>query len=190
MGWCIKSGRSLLPGIEPARVKIRGGCFINSFRYLSPLGGRATTDRKARGGAHRAHRCSSGSPAPERVKIRRARTTAGETHIVTLEFAGDRPPRYEKNATPHRRAVRKPVPRHRPRARPCKSGSPDPEPFVIRRAQTTAGETHIVTMEFAGDRPPRYDEKTPPPHRRARACPSPSFALGKNVSCSLQVRRT
>ena len=30
-------------------------------------------------------------------------------------------------------------------------------------------------------------EKTPPLHRRARACPSPSFALRKNVSCSLQV---
>ena len=68
--------------------------------------------------------------------------------------AGACPPRYEK-ITPafHRRAVGKPVPRQRPRARPCKSGSPDSDPFVIRRAQTTAGETHIVTMDNTGDRP-------------------------------------
>ena len=46
---------------------------------------------------------------------------------------------------------RGPVPRHRSRARPCKSGSPDPELFVIRRAQTTEAETHIVTMELAGE---------------------------------------
>ena len=49
-------------------------------------------------------------------------------------------------------------PRHRSRARPCKSGSPDPDLFVIRRSQTTEGKTHIVTMELAGDRPPRYGE--------------------------------
>ena len=46
---------------------------------------------------------------------------------------------------------RGPVPRHRSRARPCKSGSPDSDPFVIRRSQTTDGETHIMTMEFAGE---------------------------------------
>ena len=56
-------------------------------------------------------------------------------------------------------------PRQRSRARPCRAGSPaDPDPFVIRRSQTTEGETHIVTMEIAGDRPPRYGEKTPPLH--------------------------
>ena len=38
----------------------------------------------------------------------------------------------------------------------CSSGSPDPDPFVIRRSQTTEVKTHIVTMEIAGDRPPRY----------------------------------
>ena len=54
---------------------------------------------------------------------------------------------------------RGPVPRHRSCARPCSSGSPDPEPFVIRRAQTTDGGTHVMTMELAGDRPPRYGEK-------------------------------
>ena len=43
---------------------------------------------------------------------------------------------------------------------PGRSGSPDPDPFVIWRSQTTEGETHIVTMERAGDRPPRYDKKT------------------------------
>ena len=41
----------------------------------------------------------------------------------------------------------------------CRSGSPDPDLFVIRRSQTTEGETHIVTMGSAGDRPPRYGEK-------------------------------
>ena len=65
---------------------------------------------------------------------------------------------------------------HRSRARLCKSRSPDLDLFVIRRSQTTDGETHIVTMEFAGDRPPRYDKtiKNASPSRRARACPSPS----------------
>ena len=62
---------------------------------------------------------------------------------------------------------------------------PDPDPFVIRRSQTTAGETHIVAMEIAGEtrsdarvasEGPRAAEKTPPPPRRARACPSPSSA--------------
>ena len=43
----------------------------------------------------------------------------------------------------------------------CRSGSPDPDLFVIRRSQTTEEETHIVTMEIAGDRPPRYGERRP-----------------------------
>ena len=82
----------------------------------------------------------------------------------------------------------------------CRSGSPDPDLFVIRRSQTTEAETHLVTMEIAGDRPPRYgknnapltvgrgpvprhatiaedrppryEKKRSPPYRRARACPS------------------
>ena len=63
-----------------------------------------------------------------------------------MEFAGDRPPRYdEKNAT--LTVGRGPVP------------LPAPDPFVIRRAQTTDRETHIVTMANAGACPPRYDEK-------------------------------
>ena len=32
---------------------------------------------------------------------------------------------------------------------------------------------------FAVDRPPRYGEKNAPGYRRARACPSPSFARWK-----------
>ena len=58
----------------------------------------------------------------------------------------------------------------------CSSGSPDPDPFVIRRSQTTEVETHIGTMELAGDRQPRYDKKRPPltvgrgPVPRHRAC--------------------
>ena len=63
----------------------------------------------------------------------------------TPTIAGDRPPRYEKKTVRHRRAwalachtrMRAGSPRHRPCARPCRSGSPDPDPFVIRRAQTT-----------------------------------------------------
>ena len=99
----------------------------------------------------------------------------------------------EKTAL-HRRAwalgchtrIREGSPRHRFAARPrhpCSSGSSealaylpgDPDPFVIRRSQTTEGETHIMTMDNAGDRPPRYNKKRPP-HRRARACPSPASA--------------
>ena len=64
---------------------------------------------------------------------------------------------------------RGPVPRHRSRARPCSSGSSealahlpsDPELFVIGRAQTTEGEKHVVTMDNAGDRPPRYGKTEP-----------------------------
>ena len=102
-----------------------------------------------------------------------------------MEIAGDRPPRYDKKTvlettrgTGPRAAMKKrhpltvgrgPVPRQRPHASPCRAGSSealaylpsDPELFVIRRSQTTEVETHLVTMELAGDRPPRYDEKTP-----------------------------
>ena len=46
----------------------------------------------------------------------------------------------------------------------CRSGSPDPDPFGSRRSRTTETETHIMTMAIAGDRPPRYGEKTPPFH--------------------------
>ena len=74
------------------------------------------------------------------------------------------------------RATKKRHPLTVGRARPCSSGSPDPDLFVIRRSQTTEVETHIVTLEIAGDRPPRYEKKRSS-HRRARACPSPSFAL-------------
>ena len=37
-------------------------------------------------------------------------------------------------------------PRH-----PCRSGSPDPALFVIRRSQTIEVETHIGTMALAGE---------------------------------------
>ena len=40
--------------------------------------------------------------------------------------------------------------------------------------------------EIAGDRPPRYEKNgTPPPHRRARACPSPCPGLRGNPPWSL-----
>ena len=66
-------------------------------------------------------------------------------------------------------------PRQRPRARLCQSGSPDLNPFVIRRAQTT-------DMELAGDRPPRYDKRHHPltvglgPSDAIRACERVSLA--------------
>ena len=87
-----------------------------------------------------------------------------------LQRSRETGPRATEKTARHRRAwalgcrtrIRAGFPRHRACARPCSSGSPDPELFVIRRSQTTAGETHIVTMEIAGDRPPRYDEKRHP----------------------------
>ena len=41
------------------------------------------------------------------------------------------------------------------------------------------------SLNVAGDRPPRYGKKTPPLHRRARACPSPCCDRGLDR----QVRR-
>ena len=113
---------------------------------------------------------------PDPFVIRRAQTTAEEKHIVTMEIAGDRPPRYEKNAP--FTVARGPVPRHAvedehsrgtgPRAtirnaRPHRSARACPSPAFAR------------TPTIAGDRPPRYDKKRPL-HRSARACPSPSSA--------------
>ena len=93
------------------------------------------------------------------------------------------PPRAGEKTALHCRAVGKPVPRHRSRARPSSSESPDLDPFVIRRAQTTDGETHIMTMALAGDRPPRYDKKRRlltvgrGPVPRHRSCPrTPTLA--------------
>ena len=157
------------------------------------------------------HLCRSGAPAPDPFGSRCSRTTDGETHIVTLAIAGDRPPRYGKKkrflndrggqapalrlwrpASFHRRAracpspvlahsndrggqapalrLARPASFHRrvracpspclDRARLCRSGAPAPDPFGSRRSRTTDGETHIVTLAIAGDRPPRYDKIT------------------------------
>ena len=66
-------------------------------------------------------------------------------------------------------------PSYRSRARPCKSGSPDPDPFVIRRAQTTEGETHIMTMEIAAEtRSPARMASEKPRLRRGK-CAYPSL---------------
>ena len=78
------------------------------------------------------------------------------------DFANSVKEKRKKNGVRHRRAVGKPVPRQRPCARSCKSGSPAPDPFVIRRAQTTDGKTDIVTMELAVACPPRYGKKSRP----------------------------
>ena len=61
--------------------------------------------------------------------------------FFTGAIAGDRPPRYDEKNVPIT-VGRGPVPRQRPCTRPCSSGSPDPDPFVIRRSQTTEMETH------------------------------------------------
>ena len=73
----------------------------------------------------------------------------------------------------------------------CRSGSPDPDPFVIRRSQTTEGETHIVTMDIAGEtrsdarmetsEGPRATIKNASSSRRARACPSPCVWLADRI---------
>ena len=70
----------------------------------------------------------------------------------------------------------------------CSSGAPAPDLFVIRRSQTTEGETHIVTMELAGDRPPHY-EKTPltvgrGPSHATRACERVSLAIARALQRS------
>ena len=95
------------------------------------------------------------------------------------------PPRYDKKTSPFT-VARGPVPRQHSRARSCSSGSPDPDPFVIRRSQTTEVETHIVTMELAGEtrsdarmetsEGPRATIKNAASSRSARACPSPASA--------------
>ena len=127
------------------------------------------------------HPCSSGSPDPEPFVIRRSQTTEGDIkrQPLAMDNAGDRPPRYGKKRCPSRRARACPSPLFCCQtSSPCSSGSPDPEPFVIRRSQTTEGDIkrQPLAMDNAGDRPPRYGKKRCP-SRRARACPSPSFAL-------------
>ena len=99
----------------------------------------------------RARPCRSRSPDLDPFVIRRSQTTerkhtsgrwksrgiGSRQHLRTPTLAGDRPPRYGKKR--HVTVGRGPVPRHRSCARPYKSGSPDPNPFVIRRSQTTEG---------------------------------------------------
>ena len=88
-----------------------------------------------------------------------AMAPVGEPSWSRCNRAARRPGPRRQKAPLHRRArALAGFPRHRSRAKPCKSGSPDSDPFVIRRSQTT---------------------KTPP-HRRARACPSPSLAQSNN----------
>ena len=93
---------------------------------------------------------------------------------VDRAIAGDRPPRYDKKRYPltvargpsdATRASERVSLAMRLAVRPphlCRSRSPDLDPFVIRRSQTTERDTHIRTMEIAGDRPPRYDKKRYP----------------------------
>ena len=119
------------------------------------------------------------------VHYRRARACPSPSFASSNDRGGLSPALREKTACTT--VGRGPVPRHRSRARLCSSGSSealahlpsDPELFVIRRSQTTEGGTHIVTMEIAGDRPPRYGKKTacvtvgrgPVPRHRSRARP-------------------
>ena len=49
-------------------------------------------------------------------------------------------------------------------------------PFIVGRGPVPR---HAA---IAGDRPPRYGKKTPPLHRRARACPSPCVWLAERIT--------
>ena len=74
-------------------------------------------------------------------------------HAWVHERARGTGPRATKK-TPPFTVGRGPVPRQRSRARPCKSGSPDPDPFVIRRSQTTEwGNTHRDDRQRGGQAP-------------------------------------
>ena len=86
-------------------------------------------------------------------------------------LARDRPSRYGPRAG---NVGRGPVPRHCSRARLCRANSPDPDPFVIRRSQTTERKHTSGRWSSRGTGPRATMKKRPPPHRRARACPSPS----------------
>ena len=67
-------------------------------------------------------------------------------------------PRYGEK-TPSLHVGRGPVPRHRSRARPCRSRSPDLDLVVIRRSQTTErGERKKRLLFSSGPKGP----KTPP----------------------------
>ena len=84
------------------------------------------------------------------VLHRRARACPSPSfmHAHSNARGGQTPALREKTAL-HRRARACPSPSS---ARPfCRSGSPDPDPFAIRRSQTTEGETHIGTMVRAGE---------------------------------------
>ena len=70
----------------------------------------------------------------------------------TPTLAGDRPPRYEKKRHPHRRA----------RACPSPAFSRRILPVCDQAITNYRQETHIVAMEIAGDRPPRYEKKNAP----------------------------
>ena len=105
-------------------------------------------------------------------------TIAGETRSdARMASEG---PRTTKKITPlHRRARACPSP-----AFDLHADSVGQDRLILTRLRSgdrklQRGEIHIGTMDNAGDRPPRYEKKRPPPHRRARACPSPSLALQK-----------
>ena len=102
-------------------------------------------------------------------------------------LARARQPRYEKKRHPLA-SMRVPGPVSQDRLKFWHLPS-DLELFVIRRLQTTDGETHIVTMDNAGDRPPRYDKKRHPLTVGRGPVPRHRSRSGKNVSGSLQVRR-
>ena len=79
-----------------------------------------------------------------------AAETRSDARVETCEG-----PRATMKKTPPLYVGRGPVPRHRSRARPVGQD----RLILPVRAQAIPnyrGETHIVTMELAGDRPPRY----------------------------------
>ena len=60
----------------------------------------------------------------------------------------------------------------------CSSGSPDPDLFVIWRAQTTEGGSSGVHPNDRGGQAPALRCSARPFYRRARACPSPCQSPG------------
>ena len=106
-------------------------------------------------------------------------------------IAGDRPPRYGEKTPLHRRARACPSPCSDRGGNPlgCACGIRGPPRYVTKQAHLSVGRGPVPRhAPLAGDRPPRYGEKTPL-HRRARACPSPCSDRGGNpLGCACGIR--
>ena len=132
-----KAGVALF-SMSTSKPKTKSGCFINPCRRALP---RLNTSFPR-------HRACTRNPT----------------------LAGDRPPRYDKKTPPltvgrwenlSLASVRVPGPVSQNRLKFWHLPS-DLDMFVIRRSQTIDGETHIVTIDNARARQPRYDKNATP----------------------------